>query len=1036
MRSLRRRMLGRNPLGRDINTIASAMAHMPVAGGAADHGSLSGLSDDDHTQYFNLSQNEVITGQPTFQPASPQSPFLLSANAQGQLVTGLNADQLDNLHASTAPGASAAVVATNASGYAQIRRVGIGISPSYPLHVVSTTQPQFRLAYTAGSYYASFTVDSNGHLTIAPSGDLLLAPAGNDTYVSSGQFGVGGVPSHPLHVIAASANQVEIAWDGSNYANINVTSAGTLEFIPSGGAIVFDATLGIGSMSTSAYPLWVRDTTPPQFRLGYDNTYYADFSVDGSGDLTVYPFGGDIRSQGNLLPQATDTFDLGSNTLLWRKGWLSELDTILFVTNAVRIEGGWLIIGKDAGTIPAEISNTATQADFGKSMTVGDFVLFRTSLQVEYMQVGQLVSGTTYWIDGGTPTGYRDLDGSGKNTWPAGSVFLVLGNTGDGRIELIANGSDVPRMSIYEQGSSYNTFSEYVRIGNMNNAFGVSSNYWGLGVGDYSGGNYMKYDDTGGFLLKAGGGAVSIDDDGINIAANTSYGLPYSLSWMSGGNEVAGMYGLDLGGAGFIELHGGVNAPSGQPASVTFRANTAGNLSSWLKLTAQKSGGSTYFTLHADPTDGYYATLFVSQGFSVGYTGIPLGYMLLSRSTTQPQLAVQYDGSYGASWKATFGTDLEVRLTGCTVIEYGNTADNVSMALSVSGADGYTSDFILGAYASFGYRTRWAFRRNSTAESGSNVGSDLEILAYNDTGDTIIFTPISIKRSTGMVNIQTGLRVGDTTAPTDNDIYATGDVAAAVNMWIGSVTSNVQQPIGLTIKVGSDATYKEVISLKASDVAHGMTSVTETDTFAYLEKLYDDAGGLDLLAAVDATGSNYHALSLRGIGYTETTAKSSSATATVVIQGMKTNSTTVQALAANGNVLCVKGLTNTHMLVDEDGEIHSRYQPTAGHITDFADEYDDIALLNGLRASLQSPKAQLDERFADFIEYAKPILESTGVVTYNDDGHHFIAHKRIQMLTIDAVRQFYDKQTQENTYLRSRISQLEKQVMLLSGGTQ
>ena len=29
-----------------------------------DHGSLSGLEDDDHTQYFNLSQSETVTGRP------------------------------------------------------------------------------------------------------------------------------------------------------------------------------------------------------------------------------------------------------------------------------------------------------------------------------------------------------------------------------------------------------------------------------------------------------------------------------------------------------------------------------------------------------------------------------------------------------------------------------------------------------------------------------------------------------------------------------------------------------------------------------------------------------------------------------------------------------------------------------------------------------------------------------------------------------------------------------------------------------------
>ena len=61
-----------------------------------DHGELVGLLDDDHLRYVHNDNPRTITAQHTFNPLAPQAPFALAANAQGQLVTGLNADLLDS----------------------------------------------------------------------------------------------------------------------------------------------------------------------------------------------------------------------------------------------------------------------------------------------------------------------------------------------------------------------------------------------------------------------------------------------------------------------------------------------------------------------------------------------------------------------------------------------------------------------------------------------------------------------------------------------------------------------------------------------------------------------------------------------------------------------------------------------------------------------------------------------------------------------------------------------------------------------------
>jgi hypothetical protein len=74
---------------------ASAFA---TSGHNHDHGSLTGLGDDDHPQYFNLSQNETVTGRPAFNGGDAStSPFTVDGTA---VVSNLNADQLDGQHAS------------------------------------------------------------------------------------------------------------------------------------------------------------------------------------------------------------------------------------------------------------------------------------------------------------------------------------------------------------------------------------------------------------------------------------------------------------------------------------------------------------------------------------------------------------------------------------------------------------------------------------------------------------------------------------------------------------------------------------------------------------------------------------------------------------------------------------------------------------------------------------------------------------------------------------------------------------------------
>ncbi len=94
---------GNSVVAREMNFSASSISGTAASG---DHGTLTGLTDDDHTQYAHISTARTIAARHTFNPGSASSPFILGANAADQLVTGLNADKLDGSDATAFAAAS------------------------------------------------------------------------------------------------------------------------------------------------------------------------------------------------------------------------------------------------------------------------------------------------------------------------------------------------------------------------------------------------------------------------------------------------------------------------------------------------------------------------------------------------------------------------------------------------------------------------------------------------------------------------------------------------------------------------------------------------------------------------------------------------------------------------------------------------------------------------------------------------------------------------------------------------------------------
>jgi len=213
-----------------------------------------------------------------------------------------------------------------------------------------------------------------------------------------------------------------------------------------------------------------------------------------------------------------------------------------------------------------------------------------------------------------------------------------------------------------------------------------------------------------------------------------------------------------------------------------------------------------------------------------------------------------------------------------------------------------------------------------------------------------------------------------------------------------------------SVIIDQGAADGEILAFKSSDVAHGMTTLTETDTFGTIRKGGATDGGVALQGYAD-TGSI--GLLLRGYAPTDQASRTTGAIGYVTLDARKNSGTGSTDPGADANLFVIRSNANARFLVDADGDIHM----DATSNQNAWDEHDDIALLAGVRQAMNPALA-----LAEFVEDARPVLARTGVVTYNDDGHHFISLKALHGLQIDALRQMHRR----NLALEERIARLEQ----------
>jgi len=148
--------------------------------------------------------------------------------------------------------------------------------PARNLDVGDPANPQIRLTNVAGTYYTDLFAGPSGGLRILPSAGMV-------------GINVSASPARALEVQDATNPQLRLSQaGGTNYADIQVTSAGNLLFMPSGSGSVVGR-VGINAAPTPTAFLQVAGTSPPSVATtpGTSATPLITTTAPTGGDTTI-----------------------------------------------------------------------------------------------------------------------------------------------------------------------------------------------------------------------------------------------------------------------------------------------------------------------------------------------------------------------------------------------------------------------------------------------------------------------------------------------------------------------------------------------------------------------------------------------------------------------------------------------------------------------------------------------------------------------------------------------------------------------------
>jgi hypothetical protein len=205
---------------------------------------------------------------------------------------------------------------------------------------------------------------------------------------------------------------------------------------------------------------------------------------------------------------------------------------------------------------------------------------------------------------------------------------------------------------------------------------------------------------------------------------------------------------------------------------------------------------------------------------------------------------------------------------------------------------------------------------------------------------------------------------------------------------------------GLTIQ--TNAEDGDAFSLKNSDVAHGITTSAQADTYMKMRKLSSTAGG----AVIRGFSEGEQAMQIEGAAESANTTKSTSGEGIVAVTAYIRGGDGTQSVdpGSDANLFVVNQGGNAKFIVDTEGQLHSD-----GGAQSAYDTFEDAQLVRAF--DLSHGNGVINSKFDKFISYNHEKLAEMKLVGREEDGtpNHFINVTGMQRLHNGAIWQQYEK---------------------------
>lgn len=221
--------------------------------------------------------------------------------------------------------------------------------------------------------------------------------------------------------------------------------------------------------------------------------------------------------------------------------------------------------------------------------------------------------------------------------------------------------------------------------------------------------------------------------------------------------------------------------------------------------------------------------------------------------------------------------------------------------------------------------------------------------------------------------------------------------------------------------INQGARDDSIVTFRSSDVAHGMTDYAVTTAFGLIQKAAAATGGVLFRAFSDAAGAPTMSLSAFSAAAADTT-KSTAAEGIIQIAAALKSGTGVNVHGADANLFVFANGSVARHILDGDGDSH---QDVGTTWTNF-DDQPDMVLLDATSALLGRDPGGLRKTFSEnFLAENRTKLAELQIVTFNEDGHHFINWSRFHMLHMGATRWLGD----ELAAVMQRLARLERNLI-------